>query len=177
MVRIAVALAGLALVACSPNGSVSANGGGAQEPAPEPTPTASRSGVSEAGLRLIEVTVVTDDARHSFSTELAASQQEQAKGMMFRTKMRDDEAMLFPSYTPQTRSFWMKNTPLPLDIIFIGPNKRITNIEAGVPYVLDSVTSRGLTLGVLEIRGGLAQELGIGEGDLVEFELPEDAVL
>ncbi|WP_034961059.1 DUF192 domain-containing protein [Erythrobacter longus] len=171
MVRIALALAGLALVACSPNGTA------AQESASVTTPAAQTSGVSEAGLRLIDVTIVSGDTRHSFTTELAASQEEQAKGMMFRTQMGDDEGMLFPSYTPQFRSFWMKNTPLPLDIIFIGPNKRITNIEAGVPYSLDSVTSRGMSIAVFEIRGGLSEELGIGPGDLVEFELPDEASL
>lgn len=171
MVRIALALAGIALAACSPNGT------SAQESAPASTPVTETNGVSEAGLRLIGVTIVSGETRHSFKTELAASQAEQAKGMMFRTEMGDDEGMLFPSYTPQFRSFWMKNTPLPLDIIFIGPNKRISNIEAGVPYSLDSVTSRGMSIAVFEIRGGLSKELGIGEGDLVEFDLPSDASL
>jgi len=171
MVRLAAALAGLALVACSPNGT------SAQESAPAPAPAAETPGYSEAGLRLIDVTIVSDEKRHSFKTELAASQEEQAKGMMFRGEMGDDEGMLFPSYAPQFRSFWMKNTPLPLDIIFIGPNNRITNIEAGVPYSLESVRSRGLSSAVFEIRGGLSEELGIGEGDLVEFELPADASL
>lgn len=171
MVRIVTALAGLALVACSPNGTA------AQESAaPAPAPVAAPQ-VSEAGLKLIEVTVVSGETRHTFTTELAASQEEQAKGMMFRTEMGEDEAMLFPSYAPQIRSFWMKNTPLPLDIIFVGPNKRISNIEAGVPYSLDSVTSRGFSIAVLEIRGGLSAELGISEGDVVEFELPADASL
>ena len=171
MVRLAATLVGMALVACSPNGT------SAQETATAPAPVAETSGLSEAGLRLMEVTIVSGETRHKFKTELAASQEEQAKGMMFRTEMGDDEGMLFPSYTPQFRSFWMKNTPLPLDIIFIGPNKRISNIEAGVPYSLDSVTSRGMSIAVFEIRGGLSEELGIGPGDMVEFELPEDASL
>lgn len=174
-VRMLGALAGLALVACSPNGT------SAQETAPAPAPApesaADTSGVSEAGLRLIDVTIVSGETRHAFKTELAASQEEQAKGMMFRNEMGDDEGMLFPSYAPQFRSFWMKNTPLPLDIIFIGPNNRITNIEAGVPYSLESVASRGLSIAVFEIRGGLSRELGIAEGDVVEFEVPEDASL
>ncbi|UAB79638.1 DUF192 domain-containing protein [Erythrobacter sp. SCSIO 43205] len=161
----------MALVACSPGGT------SAQESTPAPAPVAENSGYSEAGLRLMEVTIVSGDTRHTFKTELAASQQEQARGMMFRNEMGDDEGMLFPSYSPQFRSFWMKNTPLPLDIIFIGPNKRITNIEAGVPYSLESVTSRGMSIAVFEIRGGLSEELGIAPGDIVEFELPEDATL
>ncbi|MCK0097941.1 DUF192 domain-containing protein [Qipengyuania sp. S6317L1] len=171
MVRLAAALVGLALAACSPNGT------SAQEANPAPAPVAENSDYSEAGLRLIDVTIVSGDTRHLFTTELAASQEEQAKGMMFRNEMGDDEGMLFPSYSPQFRSFWMKNTPLPLDIIFIGPNKRITNIEAGVPYSLESVTSRGMSIAVFEIRGGLSEELGIAPGDLVEFEIPEDAGL
>jgi len=171
MVRLAAALAGLALAACSPNGT------SAQEANPAPAPVAENPGYSEAGLRLIDVTIVSGDTRHVFTTELAASQEEQAKGMMFRNEMGEDEGMLFPSYSPQFRSFWMKNTPLPLDIIFIGPNKRITNIEAGVPYSLESVTSRGMSIAVFEIRGGLSGELGIAPGDLVEFEIPEDAEL
>lgn len=171
MVRIASTLAAVALVACSPGGTV------AQDSSVAPAAVADTPAVSEAGLRLIEVTIVSGETRRTFKTELAATQEEQAKGMMFRTEMGDDEAMLFPSYAPQVRSFWMKNTPLPLDIIFIGPNNRITNIEAGVPYNLESVTSRGFSIAVLEIRGGLSEELGIAAGDLVEFELPEDASL
>ena len=171
MVRFVGALMGMALVACSPNGTA------AQESAVAPAPVAETPGISEAGLRLIDVTIVSGETRHSFVTELAATQEEQAKGMMFRTEMGDDEGMLFPSYTPQLRSFWMKNTPLPLDIIFIGPTGRITNIEAGVPYSLESVRSRGMSIAVFEIRGGLSEELGIGIGDTVEFELPADASL
>ena len=92
---------------------------------------------------------------------------------MFRTELRDDEAMLFPSGTPQTRSFWMKNTPVALDIIFIGVDGRISNIEEGVPYSTDSVTSAGLTSAVLEVRRGLSEELGIVPGDKVEYMLPD----
>ena len=160
------AMAGLALAACSPVG------GAAQEAAPAPVAEAAPA-VSEAGLQLSDVTVVSGAQRHTFTTELALTNAEQARGMMFRTEMGDDEGMLFPSYAPQARSFWMKNTPLPLDIIFIGPDSRITNIEAGVPYSQDSVFSDGPALAVFEIRGGLSEELGIKPGDLVEFELPE----
>jgi len=157
----------LIAAACSPPGA-------AGEPAVTPS-AQSTPAVSEAGLRLTDVTVISGEERHVFTTELALTNEEQAKGMMFRTEMGDDEGMLFPSYTPQARSFWMKNTPLPLDIIFIGPDGRITNIEAGVPYSQDSVFSDGPASAVFEIRGGLSEELGIGPGDAVEYELPADA--
>jgi uncharacterized membrane protein (UPF0127 family) len=167
MVRLCAIAVGLALAACSPNGSA------AQETAARPTDTPTAPGYSEAGLRLIDVTIVSGDTRHSFVTELAATNDEQARGMMFRTEMGDDEGMLFPSYVPQARSFWMKNTALPLDIIFVGPDYRITNIGEGVPYSTASVPSDGPSIAVFEIRGGLSEELGIGPGDLVQFELPE----
>lgn len=155
--------------ACAPSGA-------AGEPNVVPS-AETQPAVSEAGLALIDVTVVSGETRHTFTTEVAASQAEQAKGMMFRTEMGDGEGMLFPSYEAQARSFWMKNTPLPLDIIFIGPDRRITNIGDGVPYSTDSVFSEGPALAVFEIRGGLSEELGIEPGDLVEWELPEGSEL
>ena len=165
LVAIAAGAAGLALVACSPSGA-------SADPAPARVVDTGPAVHGESGLRLIDVAVVSGDARHVFVTELAADNAAQQRGLMFRTELGDDEAMLFPSYEPQARSFWMKNTPLPLDIIFIGPDRRITNIESGVPYSTQSVSSDGPALAVFEIRGGRAAELGIAPGDLVEWELP-----
>ncbi len=127
-----------------------------------------------SGLLVIEVQVESGDAAHVFKTELADTPAAQARGLMFRTELANDEAMLFPSNPPAPRSFWMKNTPIPLDIIFVGTDRRITNIAAStVPYSLDSVPSDGIASAVLEVRGGLSEELGIGPGDLVEYSLPE----
>jgi len=96
--------------------------------------------------------------------------QEQARGLMFRTELGPNEGMVFPRNPPDVASFWMKNTPLPLDIIFIGEDGRIMNIAANtVPYSLDSVSAVGLTSAVLEIPGGRAAELGIEPGDAVEW--------
>ncbi|MEE4201698.1 DUF192 domain-containing protein [Erythrobacter sp.] len=161
------------LVACSPQGG--AQNVAVQDTPPAPPTVAGGPTISAAGLRLIDVAIESGARTHIFRTELAATSEQQSKGMMFRTEMGDDEGMLFPSYEPQARSFWMKNTPLPLDIIFIGPDRRITNIEAGVPYSTDSVFSDGPALAVFEIRGGLAEELEIGPGDRVVFDLPADA--
>jgi uncharacterized membrane protein (UPF0127 family) len=123
-----------------------------------------------SGLEIIIVKVMTAGATHGFAVELADSPAEQARGLMFRTELGDDEGMLFPSVRPQMRSFWMKNTPLPLDIIFIGPDRRILNIAANtVPYSLESVVSAGPAIAVLELRGGRAEELGIEPGDMVEW--------
>jgi len=125
-----------------------------------------------SGLEIAPVTIVSGDQRIAFKTELALTAQAQARGLMFRETLADDEAMLFPNDPAQTRSFWMRNTPISLDIIFIGADRRITNIETAVPYSLDSVRSDGEVIAVFEVRGGLAQELGIEPGDSVEWEMP-----
>lgn len=170
MLKTFAALATMAMAACSPVDA-------AQDTPPPPAQAAAGAQASalhpESGLELIEVTVVSGDARHTFTTELAASPEAQSRGLMFRTQLGDFDAMLFPSETPAPRSFWMKNTPLPLDIIFIDADGRISNIEEGVPYSTDNVRSLGLASAVFEIRGGRSEELGIKPGDRVEFELPE----
>ncbi|MBB3033951.1 DUF192 domain-containing protein [Alteriqipengyuania lutimaris] len=122
-----------------------------------------------SGLELVPVTVETDDGAHRFTAEVARSAEEQARGLMFRTELGPDEAMIFPR-DGDIASFWMKNTPLPLDIVFIGRDRRILNIAARTtPYSLDSVTAVGPTSAVLEIPGGRAEELGIEPGDRVEW--------
>lgn len=126
-----------------------------------------------SGLKIIPVSVISESQTHIFRTELADTPEAQARGMMFRTEMAPDEAMLFPSRTPEVRGFWMKNTPLPLDIIFVGADDKIINIAANtVPYSLDTVYSEGPSVAVLEVAGGRAAELDIGPGDTVEFSLP-----
>lgn len=140
--------------------------------AAEQAPAASSSAASvhpESGLEVIPVTVTSSTGEHVFAAELAASDMEQARGLMFRTAMGADEGMIFPYDPPEPLSFWMRNTVLPLDIIFIGPDRRILNIAEGVPYNEVSVHSTGPASAVLELNGGRAEELGIVPGDLVEW--------
>ena len=112
--------------------------------------------------------------RIPFKVELADTPEAQARGLMFRDALGDFEGMIFPSDTPAPRSFWMKNTPLSLDIIFIGADGRIINIAANTePYSLASVTSKGPAGAVLELRAGRAAALGIVPGDRVIYKLPE----
>jgi hypothetical protein len=149
------------LAACSP-GTTTAS---AQTLAPA---AAARHPVS--GLEVIDLVVERGAQKLAFKVEVAASPEAQAKGLMFRTSLGDDEGMIFPSAVPEPKSFWMKNTPLSLDIIFIGPDGRISNIAANtVPYSLDSVRSSGLASAVLELRAGRAKELGIVPGDRVSW--------
>lgn len=156
---------GAALVACSPQ----TQAGAASEPTESaPAPAASVHPVS--GLAVIPLTVTSGDERIAFSVEVADTPEAQARGLMFRTDLGDNEGMIFPYDGTRAQSFWMKNTPLPLDIIYIGPDRRISNIAAETePYSLEPVYSVGPVLGVLELRGGRAAELGIEPGDLVEW--------
>jgi uncharacterized membrane protein (UPF0127 family) len=162
---------GAFLMSCSPQTST--------EPAPSASSgqgSAQENGQSQgevhpvSGLAVIPLKVTTKDGPFTFRVEVADTIESQARGLMFRTKMGGNEGMIFPYDTAEPRSFWMKNTPLPLDIIFIGADNRIANIHAmTTPYSLDSVASDGPSQTVLELNGGRAAELGIGPGDLVEF--------
>jgi uncharacterized membrane protein (UPF0127 family) len=156
VLRFAAVLA-LALAACSPNSGDAAAS----------TPAAVHA---ESGLRVVPLTIQRGDKQLSFRVEVAASPQEQAQGLMFRTKMGADEGMIFPMNPPRQASFWMRNTVIPLDLIFIGTDGRINNIAANaVPYDETPLLSVGLAKGVLELNGGRAAELGIVAGDQVKW--------
>ena len=158
-------LAGALLAGCSPQAETGAASAQQQAAAPE-TP-----GVHpESGLRVIPLTVTSGTEVHRFQVEVADTRAAQQRGLMFRTELGPNEGMIFPSNPQTERSFWMKNTPLPLDIIFIGPDRRILNIAADTPpYTTESVSSEGITSGVLELIGGRAAELGLEPGDKVDW--------
>lgn len=123
-----------------------------------------------SGLKVVPLTVSSGGKRHSFRVEVAASPQEQARGLMFRTAMGADEGMIFPMSPPRGASFWMRNTVIPLDIIFVGVDGRITNIAANaIPYDERPLSSVGEVKAVLELNGGRAAQLGIVPGDMVEW--------
>jgi len=120
-------------------------------------------------LPIQPVTVrMSDGTEHIFQSEMALTQQQQAQGMMFRTQMAPDDGMLFIFGEVRRASFWMRNTLIPLDIIFVRANGRIANIVANAAPETDSHRrSTGRVAAVLEIPGGRAAELGIKAGDLI----------
>ncbi|PZR36632.1 DUF192 domain-containing protein [Caulobacter segnis] len=121
-----------------------------------------------AEARLETVEVVTVRGRTRFQVEIAATQAEQARGLMFRKSLAADRGMLFTYKRPQPAAFWMKNTLIPLDIIFIQPDGRILSIVRNArPHDQTPLPSGGMVLGVLEIAGGRAAQLGILPGDRV----------
>ncbi len=112
------------------------------------------------------LTVVTGDGeRHRFRVELALTAEQRAQGLMFRRKLARDAGMLFVYRPPQPVSMWMKNTPIPLDMLFIDRAGRVVKVaERAVPGSLRSIDSGGLVKGVLELPGGTAERLGIAPG-------------
>ncbi|HKR91117.1 DUF192 domain-containing protein [Novosphingobium sp.] len=124
----------------------------------------------ESGLPVIPLRIRSRGGVHTFRVEVAATDAQQEKGLMFRTKMGADEGMIFPENPPRRPAFWMKNTVIPLDIIFVGTDHRILNIAANAaPYDETPLPAAGLASGVLELNGGRAAALGIEPGDKVEW--------
>jgi uncharacterized membrane protein (UPF0127 family) len=154
-----LAVPALLLTACSPQAGAGA----------APTPEAAATH-PVSGLRVIPLAITHEGKTHRFRVEVAASDAEQERGLMFRTEMGADEGMIFPKEPAQVRSFWMRNTVIPLDMVFIGPDRRIVNVIANAePYTLDPRRSAAPVIAVLELNGGRAAQLGIGAGDTVSW--------
>jgi uncharacterized protein len=125
---------------------------------------------AQAALPKEPLTIVTrDGVKHSFQVEMAIKTDQQTIGEMFRTSVPDDGGMLFVWPTSQESQMWMKNTLVPLDMVFIKGDGTIRAIaENTVPQSLAVVDSRGPVLATLELAGGLTAKLGIRVGDKVE---------
>ena len=91
--------------------------------------------------------------------------------MMYRRSLAPGRGMIFPYSPPQTVGFWMKDTFIPLDMIFIRADGTIARIATAAPQSLESISSYEPVVAVLEIAGGRAAEVGIGEGDRVAYTL------
>jgi uncharacterized protein len=129
------------------------------------------AGESAAGLEQTILCINSTAKTRAFTVEIARSSMEQAKGLMFRTELADNAGMIFPLAEPRVASFWMKNTVIPLDIIFIRSNGTIESIaENTVPYSTAPVEAGEPVAAVLELRGGLTAELGITAGDKVRWQ-------
>lgn len=112
--------------------------------------------------------VISGDTKHTFTVQVANTNKQHQIGLMWVREMADDKGMLFQYSIPQKMSFWMKNTFISLDLIYIQTNGTIANIQANAePHNLNGLKSKGRVLGVFEINGGLAAKLGIKAGDKV----------
>ena len=107
-------------------------------------------------------------ARHDFKVEVVKDDKVRDRGLMFRQSLPDDGGMLFDYDPPQAISFWMKNTYIPLDILFVDSAGTILNIAANTtPLSLQPLPSSGEVRGVLEVKGGTVARLGVKAGDHV----------
>jgi uncharacterized protein len=114
------------------------------------------------------VIVTRDGAHHEFRVEMALDPNQQTVGLMFRDHVGPQEGMLFDWGTPRESSMWMRNTIIPLDMVFITADGRIHRIaERTVPYSLAPVDSRGPVRATLELAAGTAERLGLRVGDRV----------
>lgn len=129
------------------------------------------AGEPNQGLRVVPLAIETRDGRiHRYRIELAETPAQQERGMMFRTEMAADAGMLFPMRPPRLAAFWMRNTFIPLDIIFIGADGRVRNIaERAKPLSETPIPSDGPVAAVLELKGGEAARIGLRPGDRVRW--------
>ncbi|OYX35082.1 MAG: hypothetical protein B7Y99_04295 [Caulobacterales bacterium 32-69-10] len=125
-------------------------------------------GPPQAGLPTEQLAVNTQTGPKRFKVQIAADEATRAKGLMFVRRMADDEGMIFDFKTPQATAFWMHNTYIPLDLLFVQADGRILRIARNAPICSDvSIPSGGPVRTVVEINAGLSDRLGIREGDYV----------
>lgn len=114
------------------------------------------------------VIVGTGGVRHAFHVEIARTPEQQVTGLMFRKSVAPDSGMLFPWGRPIESKMWMKNTLVPLDMVFIKADGTIGRIaENTVPQSLAVISSDGPVVATLELQGGITSKLGILVGDHV----------
>lgn len=119
-------------------------------------------------LRQAKIHVMTATGAYDFSVWIAADPKSRERGLMYVREMPADRGMLFLFEFPQPAAFWMKNTYLPLDLVFIAEDGRVLNVaERAAPFSLDPIESDGDALAVLEIIGGTARRIGLKAGDRV----------
>jgi uncharacterized protein len=135
-----------------------------QTASPPPAATAA------SRLLVIPLSISSGSRTHRFLVELARTPDEQAQGLMHRQRLGANQGMLFPFSPPRPASFWMKNTLIPLDMIFVRADGSIARIAANtVPHSLEPVGVEEPVAAVLEIAGGRSAQLGISEGDRVAW--------
>ena len=118
---------------------------------------------------MVPLTIHSRSGVHRFTVEVARTLEQQERGLMFVRSLAPNRGMIFPYDPPQEVAFWMRNTLIPLDIIYVRADGRIARIANAKPLDETPLPSGEPASLVLEIRGGLAAELGIKAGDKVEW--------
>lgn len=151
MKRAALFLSGAALLVACANSPA---------PPPDPFPT----------LPQVEIEVETASGAHRFLVWIAADDRSRTRGLMHVRELPADRGMLFLFRVPQPAAFWMKDTFIALDLIFIDPLGRVLNIARGArPFSLNPIESDGPVIAVLEVSAGTADRIGLASGDRIEL--------
>jgi uncharacterized protein len=127
-----------------------------------------------ADVKFRRSSLVIDSAGRElkFEVDMATNDAERSHGLMFRKSLGPYEGMLFDFYREQPVSFWMKNTLIPLDMIFIAADGTVRHVHSNaVPLSTEAIPSTAPVRGVLEINGGSAKLLGVKPGDKVRHEI------
>ena len=128
----------------------------------------------EPAFAVSELWIEGSGERHRFRVEIAETPAQQARGLMFRAEVAPDAGMLFDYGEPRHVTMWMKNTLVPLDMLFIDAEGAVVRVEGWTtPLSLDPISSRAPVVAVLELRGGTADRLGLGVGDRVSHPIFE----
>jgi hypothetical protein len=115
-----------------------------------------------------DLTIISATGPHRFNVELAETPAQMTQGLMFRTSLAPDAGMLFDYKQPTAATMWMRNTLIPLDMLFVDARGRIVNIhQRAVPQSLDVIAAAAPVRAVIELNGGTAARLGIEPGDRV----------
>lgn len=112
----------------------------------------------------------TETGDHRFDIEVASTDEERARGLMYRRSLPENAGMLFLYDRPQPAAMWMKNTPIPLDMVFISADGRVHRIESYTePFSTAVILSEGDVAAVLELNAGQADKIGLKRGDKVLY--------
>jgi uncharacterized protein len=111
--------------------------------------------------------IVTASGPHEFKVELADEPSERAKGLMFRRSMPQNQGMLFDFHDEVPIMMWMKNTYIPLDMVFVSRNGTVTGVAPNTVPMSEETISGGMAYGVIELNAGAAEKIGLKPGDVV----------
>ena len=138
-------------------------------PTVAPADAGQPTGEPQTGLAQVPLTITSGSGVHRFMVDIAATGEQQERGLMFVRSLAPDRGMIFPYDPPQSVSFWMRNTVIPLDMVFIRADGTIARIATAKALDETPVPSGEPIAAVLEIAGGRAAQLGIVPGDTVTW--------
>lgn len=134
----------------------------------DPTTTHSGEAKPQSGLATITMPI----GNKTFTLEVADDDEKREIGLMFRDSMPADHGMIFVFPDEQHRGFWMKNTRIPLDIVYVAADKRVASIHAMQPFDLTPVNSAGPAMYAIELNVDTARAVGVKAGD--KLDIPAD---